>query len=205
MRSAFASRKGHGLPWHYDATDSFVCQVSGEKTWRLAANTHVESPTVGYAVGWPPNRRHRAEAPFGLPTKPPEPDQTLVMKEGQVLFLPRGTWHEVETTGDQSLHCNVRVVLPTWRELLTVALECPEFMDDPALRASVPHAFNADTEMRPTVKEEMSELLLGLAATARENLDAGSFLQRLAEMSARNSNDELDHGRSTNRTTTKDN
>ena len=69
--SAFASRRGAGLSPHYDSNDNFVCQARGVKRWRVAANTHVRYPTVGYALGSPVEAIHYAEAPNGFPAEMP--------------------------------------------------------------------------------------------------------------------------------------
>ena len=116
--SAFASRRGLGLKAHYDANVNFVCQAAGVKRWRIAPNTHVKNPTVGYAVGNTPSPQQAAEAPDGFPGEMPRPFETVDMEPGTVMFLPRGTWHDTETIESASLHFNIQCGLATWKDLM---------------------------------------------------------------------------------------
>jgi ribosomal protein L16 Arg81 hydroxylase len=116
--SAFASRQGLGLKPHYDQNDNFVCQAQGVKRWRIAPNTHVKNPTVGYTVGDKPTAAQAAEAPNGFPTEIPTPFETIETTPGTVMFLPRGVWHDTETVEAASLHFNVQCGMATWKDVL---------------------------------------------------------------------------------------
>jgi 50S ribosomal protein L16 3-hydroxylase len=148
--SAFASRRGLGLRPHYDPNDNFVCQARGIKRWRVAPNTHVKYPTVGYTAGATMGPKHRAEAPGGLPAELPDDHTTIEMRPGMVCFMPRGIWHDTETLEEASLHFNIQSGLATWKDAVEYALQeatalhaeelrCPvrELFDGGVLRADV--------------------------------------------------------------------
>ena len=116
--SAFASRRGLGLKPHYDMNDNFVCQARGLKRWRMAPNTHVVNPSVGYTVGATPTAEQEAEAPNGFPSELPTPFETIDMVPGSVLFIPRGWWHDTETLESESLHFNIQSGFATWKDVL---------------------------------------------------------------------------------------
>jgi ribosomal protein L16 Arg81 hydroxylase len=109
---------------HYDLHDVFAFQAEGEKTWRV------------YEA--------RAEAPVS--TLPPgdEIEQWLIksrgallfeahMKAGDVLYLPRGQYHDALTGANASLHVTFGVSPPTglavFKLLETVAMREQEFRE----------------------------------------------------------------------------
>jgi ribosomal protein L16 Arg81 hydroxylase len=120
--SAFASKRGHGLKAHYDQNDNFVCQARGSKRWRIAPNTHVMNPTVGYTVGEKPTPANMAEAPNGFPSALPTPFAVVDLTPGTVMFMPSGMWHDTETTDDASLHFNIQTGVATWKDVVEYVL-----------------------------------------------------------------------------------
>jgi cupin superfamily protein/ribosomal oxygenase RoxA-like protein len=79
----------HGFDVHWDNHDVLALQVAGRKQWRLYGTTR----------------------PFPLsrdvePPPPPEGDPVAeyLLEEGDVLYLPRGHWHDVAALGTPSLH-----------------------------------------------------------------------------------------------------
>jgi ribosomal protein L16 Arg81 hydroxylase len=121
VMSAFASRRGRGLPTHYDHNDNFVVQARGTKRWRLAKNDHVRNPTVGYTLGEKPRPMQIAEAPNGFPGELRE-HRIVDLDPGAVMFMPRGTWHDTETIEDSSLHFNFECRLATWKDVVEYVL-----------------------------------------------------------------------------------
>jgi hypothetical protein len=79
----------HGFDLHWDNHDVFALQVSGRKRWRLYGATR-SAPL------------HRDLEP--PPTPAGEPIAEYVLDEGDVLYLPRGHWHDVAAIGTPSLH-----------------------------------------------------------------------------------------------------
>lgn len=111
-----------GLGYHYDCWDVFVLQVEGEKRWQL-----FDTPAP-YPIDKMEMRQAR------VPTT--EAARDLVLHAGQVLYMPRGTWHRPQPTQERSLH-------------LTVGVHCKRPLDladwivqvlkrDPELRRDLP-------------------------------------------------------------------
>jgi ribosomal protein L16 Arg81 hydroxylase len=168
--SAFASRRGLGLKPHYDMNDNFVCQAQGVKRWRIAPNTHVKYPTVGYTVGDRPTPKQVAEAPEGFPTDLPTPFETVELEPGTVMFMPRGMWHDTETVDTASLHFNVQSGLATWKDVLEfVFLGTTVLSDDEALRAPVQALF------KPGREHELEEQLRTTLKTLVEQVCEGDL------------------------------
>jgi ribosomal protein L16 Arg81 hydroxylase len=97
-----------GLDLHYDLEDSLVVQVKGEKHWRLYEA--VEGPRYprAHAAGPPPVR--------GEPT-------LIHMRAGDVLFVPSGMPHTVETRESSSQHITFGVHVSRQADYLTALLD----------------------------------------------------------------------------------
>lgn len=109
---------------HYDLHDVFAIQTEGEKTWRLYQN--------------------QADSPVALPDEDADPRawftrtrgplmQEVRMRPGDVLYLPRGWYHDAITTEGASLHVTFSVT-PLYGRVLFSLLESAA-LQDPAFRA----------------------------------------------------------------------
>ncbi|MBW4721005.1 cupin domain-containing protein [Saccharothrix obliqua] len=82
----------HGFDVHWDDHDAIIVQVSGRKRWRVHGVTRPA-----------PLRRDVA-----LPERPAaEPLDDFVLEDGDVLYVPRGHWHDVSAMGVESLHLTI--------------------------------------------------------------------------------------------------
>ncbi len=93
---AFFSQKGGGEAYrgHVDADDVLVIHLAGQKKWRI----HERQP---------PRQVELNELP---PEKMGPQQAELVLNPGDALFLRSGTPHQVETTGEHSLHLSFDIV-----------------------------------------------------------------------------------------------
>lgn len=109
---------------HYDLNHVFAVQVEGEKTWRLYRN-RADSPIDV------PADRSEAQRWFAQSRGPLM--QEVRMKPGDVLYLPRGWYHDALTTEGASLHVTLSV-MPLYGRILFHLLESAA-MQDPQFRA----------------------------------------------------------------------
>jgi 50S ribosomal protein L16 3-hydroxylase len=156
--SAFASQRGLGLKPHYDLNDNFVCQARGKKRWRIAPNTHVVNPTAGYTIGNKPQQVHLAEAPNGMPNEMPASFETHEFVPGDVMFMPRGMWHDTETTEESSLHFNIQSGMPLWCDLVEYVLERTPSKAAAELRGPILNMFEG-AKLMPHVVDELKTRL----------------------------------------------
>jgi hypothetical protein len=114
-----------GFQTHYDNHCVLVLQVEGEKRWRL-----YDSP-----VGAP----YRGERFTPGQYAPGEPSQELVLKPGDVLYVPRGLMHDAVNEGSDapSLHITTGVITRTWADFLLEAVS-EAALRLPDLRRSLP-------------------------------------------------------------------
>jgi len=118
--SAFWSRGGMRAPVHYDDHDLLVVQLQGAKRWYVStAPSQLFNP-------WK-----------DVSGNPPElgPHEVVDLTPGDVLYLPRGTFHTVDS--DQpSVHVALGFTPLTLREAVIAALDHLSDLDRP-LRATV--------------------------------------------------------------------
>jgi hypothetical protein len=100
--ACFGTEEGFGV--HYDDHDVFVLHLSGQKTWQLFGMTtaHPIDPVYFNTT----------------PAPPAMPLRRLVLRAGDVLYLPRGYWHNAFGAGEPSLHVTFSVGTQTTSSLL---------------------------------------------------------------------------------------
>jgi hypothetical protein len=98
-----------GLKVHYDLEDSIVVQVKGEKHWKL------------YGANASP--RFPRELPAGQLVVRGEPTQLVHMRAGDVLFVPSGVPHTVDTQHTFSQHVTFGVQVSRPVSLLSELLD----------------------------------------------------------------------------------
>ena len=92
-----------GFSPHFDHHDVLVLQVRGRKRWRVAEGEFTH----------PTSRDHHRPSP------PPEKFTfDTILEDGDVLFLPRGWWHEAIPLDEESLHITIAMSCPIARNVL---------------------------------------------------------------------------------------
>jgi hypothetical protein len=104
--SAFWSMGGMRAPVHYDDHDLIVVQLLGEKRWHVADASELPNTWRGI----PPDTIELG------------PHSTFDVHPGDLVYLPRGTLHSVDST-EESLHLSMGFTPLTLREALLAALD----------------------------------------------------------------------------------
>lgn len=123
-----ANNGGFGL--HYDWHDVFVLQLMGEKNW-----------VIQDKVDFLPDEIH--------PFKKQNEIASLNLKEGELLYIPRGFPHLAATSDKPSIHITVSMQGIRWHEFLGKF-----FKAEPFFRQTIPNSFTSKKE-----KEEKTEML----------------------------------------------
>jgi ribosomal protein L16 Arg81 hydroxylase len=133
---------------HHDSEDVYILQLAGSKCWRLW-DPQIELPL-----------NHQHSHGYGDEIGPPRAEITV--NAGDLLYLPRGTPHEVHSRDEMSLHITLAPQVYTWSQVLMRAME-EVVMNDPSFRASLPPGF-ATGRIEPDVLEgKFRELVSRLA------------------------------------------
>ncbi len=151
-----------GVHQHYDREDVLVVQLEGQKEW------HLHAPTV--------------ESPMAMPdydeleNAPRIPDRVFRTSAGDLMHLPRGTWHIAQTTEQASLHLSIRVACRTGGELLQWAVAAL-VEEDASVRRNLPlqrqssAPFGYDTAA-------LGDRVAALRSRLDEFLSSDDFVQR---------------------------
>lgn len=137
---------------HFDLHDVFAVQTEGEKVWRLYAN-RADAP-VDFPVEGEEAARWLAETRGPLM-------QEVHMRPGDVLYLPRGWYHDALTSAGASLHVTFSVT-PLYGRILFKLLESAA-LQDPAFRAWLTPA---DRDGGLPLQQQLTDLGRRLAALA---------------------------------------
>jgi ribosomal protein L16 Arg81 hydroxylase len=155
-------RGAQGFAPHFDTHDVFVLQISGSKTWRMYEGG--ETLPLSDSQGQTPAGSLRA------------PTAEFVLRQGELLYIPRGLVHEAATTDDSSVHITLGLHVWRWADLLRDAvLSLAE--TDVRLRESLPVGLFAGGAVTApeSIEARMRELLHACAETA----DVKEGLRRL--------------------------
>jgi len=156
---------------HYDLHDVFALQAEGEKLWRIyearADNPLSPLPPGDEAENWLIATRGKVIA-------------EVLMKPGDLLYLPRGQYHDAVTGADASLHVTFWVKPATGLSLFKL-LESAAASDS-AFRASLADA--ADREGLATQLAQLGQELQQLMTSGSFAIDVANHQRSLATQSA---------------------
>ncbi|MGW8994244.1 cupin domain-containing protein [Streptomyces zhihengii] len=152
--NAYASwtpEEGFGV--HWDDHDVLVLQLDGAKRWRI----------------YGPTRQAPLHRDTDAPEPPPgEPLVELVLKAGDMLYLPRGWWHAVAASeGVHSLHLTCGMQTTTGADLLQWLSD--DLRRDATVRSDLPR-FGTDAER--------AVFLRSLCDLVRKEFADGALLDR---------------------------
>ncbi|HEX2568774.1 MAG TPA: cupin domain-containing protein [Polyangia bacterium] len=122
---AFLSPPGHGYGLHYDASSMWILQIEGAKRWWYGETPALAFPTENRV----PSAAEHAQGIAGYDEKRL---REQLLRPGDVLYLPAGTWHRVRAE-ETSLHVCL-TIRPSSPYLLVEPLLQAELLADPAWR-----------------------------------------------------------------------
>jgi ribosomal protein L16 Arg81 hydroxylase len=138
--NGYLSPDGSGASLHFDARVAMTLQLAGEKRWRFGSSPSVAWPRSNAQMH---ARGHVAWMSPGTGTRgweqvPPVDEASLeevVLRPGDVLCLPAGTWHTAQAIG-HSLALNLACEPMRFAELLGMLFD-EGFMDNADWRGGV--------------------------------------------------------------------
>lgn len=142
-----------GFKTHYDNHDVFILQIAGEKKWKV--------------YGAPATIPYRGERFDSDRDTPGETELTFTLKAGDVVYIPRGYFHDAanEHESEPSLHITVGLIVRTWADLVLEAVS-EQCLENPAFRRALPPGFAEPGYDSTRLKAEFRELMQHLADSA---------------------------------------
>jgi len=129
--NAYCSWSAHqGFPVHFDTTDVLALHIEGAKVWRVyegRARHPIDVPGHNFA-SFDADYHARAK---GKVVK------ELEMRPGDVLYLPRGQYHEALASSDASLHLSFGINQPTGIDVVKLLIRSLD--DEELFRENLPH------------------------------------------------------------------
>ncbi|MEQ7920015.1 cupin domain-containing protein [Xanthomonas sp. WHRI 1810A] len=150
---AFGSEPSFGN--HWDTHDVFAVQLIGRKRWTIYAPTDSNPLYKNSSVG----KEHECSS---------SPTLDICLEAGDIFYLPRGWWHEVTASGEETFHLAIGTYPPYVTDYLTWLLESISSKSD-VFRLPL------DEELLGTKQLEQAGSILKEALKARNNQE--EFLQ----------------------------
>jgi bifunctional lysine-specific demethylase and histidyl-hydroxylase MINA len=124
----YASSKAHpGFGTHFDTHDVFAFHIEGEKQWRVYQCPLVDPITHPAFKGLSPEFHEKNKGAISL---------EVTLKPGDLLYIPRGWYHDALATSTASLHVTFGVTPVIGLDLLSELFEAS--VHHPIFRAAVP-------------------------------------------------------------------
>jgi hypothetical protein len=151
--NAYCSFAAHaGFVSHFDSTDVFALQISGSKRWRIYEGRAVEPvQRPGHAFSSFSHEHHENAKSKVL--------AEVMMTPGDVLYLPRGQYHDALAASDASLHLSFGITRATGEDFVGVLVD--SLVDDPLFRRELAHFDDHNA-----LVEQLQEIGARLAAMA---------------------------------------
>lgn len=117
--NVYGSPVGKGSVMHFDHQEVFLIQLRGKKQWKISPNTQIKYPSEPHFGGKIGVNNLLVCSEF--PKVMPDDHETVVLKPGSVMFLPRGTWHTSYTL-EESLALTLTFPSIIWADLVLNSL-----------------------------------------------------------------------------------
>lgn len=159
---AFVNGSGSGLTAHCDAYEHFVIHLRGHKQFRVMQHPKARFPGVYHSARLSPAVSHFAQCPEGFPVWKtlPRAAETIDLRPGSVLFMPRGCYHSTRggDAGEPALTVVIRIDAPTYADVLTAYLH-DYLRQDERWRAPVVGGWSRRARERTAARRALRERL----------------------------------------------
>ena len=157
----YCSRNEHqAFPSHFDTHDVYALHIAGEKRWHIYQR-HFEAPINHPAFKSLDQAFHeRHKGPISM---------TVTMRPGDLLYIPRGYYHDALAQSDHTIHVSYSVIPVIGLDLITAMFD--RAVHDPLFRRSIP---NPSCDSGSATDRYLAELCSRLTQLALEP----EFLER---------------------------
>ncbi|WP_438486823.1 cupin domain-containing protein [Streptomyces sp. S186] len=160
LYASWTSKEGFGI--HWDDHDVVVLQLEGAKRWKIYGATRTDPLRVDIEAPEPPTG---------------DPVAEIVLRSGDMLYLPRGWWHAVAATEGRSLHLTCGLKPTTGADLLSWLSDRLRVSD--TVRANLPYFASPDERaayleaLRKELTEALHDGVIEEFVNARGSMDPG--------------------------------
>jgi len=159
---------------HADDRDVFVIQVMGEKQWRVYGEVPIPYPSTKEQVG-----KGDLKVPDSVLQQ--KPLFEIILKRGDVLYMPRGFVHEASTnTSEPSFHATVAIATHDWSLSKTITEIVSERLDSEVKFRMAVHPYFGMMKNTESVGSDQKEVLNGLLKDAMERITSSVNIDTVA-------------------------
>lgn len=144
------------FPVHVDDHDVFVLQVHGEKVWRLHELRMLSIDRL------PLKNSLKTTADWGAQRLAAPLQAEILLRPGDLLFIPRGMPHCAIAQETSSLHITVSITPLYWTDFLKAAIE-QATISCADLRKALPPRFVGDLDAAEAMRDEWANVFEQLA------------------------------------------
>jgi len=124
----YVSQKSHqAFDSHYDKTDVYVLQTLGSKRWRIYEG-QIDKPVL--------HPMFRGESKDQLTRLKGHVEREFIMNVGDLLYLPRGRFHDALAEEGPSIHISIAVSEPKGLDFVNLVMD--HAAADPIFREPIP-------------------------------------------------------------------
>jgi hypothetical protein len=155
-----------GFGSHFDTHEVYVLHVAGEKTWNVYGK-HFDDPvahTYFKTLGDKFHEDHKG--PISL---------QATLKPGDLLYLPRGWYHDALASSEATLHVAFGLTTPIGLDLVSLLFE--RAVHDPLCRASLPDPRPDDGQALKEHLAKLGQRLAGFATEAEVQAQTARFVE----------------------------
>ncbi|PZD79308.1 cupin domain-containing protein [Mesonia sp. K7] len=155
-------KNSQGFITHYDSHDVIVLQVHGTKEWEIYDDP-VKLPLKGIE-----------EFEKGMQLNPTL-KKTLTLKEGELLYIPRGVMHNARTKDESSIHITLGLIGTTYYNFM-VSIIKDKLINVEGSRKYLPFGFLNHEDLKKEMEEKLNEILEVLAT---EDININRDIERV--------------------------
>jgi ribosomal protein L16 Arg81 hydroxylase len=140
-----------GFETHWDDHEVFIAQISGPKHWRV----------------FEPTRKYPITDDYKLKLEPPNsPYWEGDLRPGEILYIPRGWWHDAVPRGEPALHLTFGIYRESGLDLAKALVA--SLADSDELRADLPRFATPDDQLKylATFRDKVAAALTDLTLAA---------------------------------------
>jgi ribosomal protein L16 Arg81 hydroxylase len=130
-----SSKRRQGFAAHFDTHDVYAVHVEGTKTWHVYAGRATDPIAHPMFKSLPPEHHEKAKGELLMEVK---------MEPGDLLYLPRGQYHDALADDGGAVHIAFGVTYPIGIDVLTFLFD--RMLAEPAFRANLPRAGQPGSE-----------------------------------------------------------